>query len=287
MINIPVIIIAKNGKSVSSTDIRDFAFHSSYSMYKIHDIKSGVINIYTGSQTGYVDIVHGLDYVPKFLVYINGQLFPSTCRCFVNTSKVRVTIDLGSPFNRYTALYYADQIVGYAYDDYYYIAGKHGGDGRGSAFHFPEINIGQGVSITSAGFELKNVVTTSGSDIKFKIYGIDQDNTGQFNDIGDAEGKPRTDAVRTKTQSANTNLFNFGDDWTSLLQEIVNRPGWSGGNGMGFLFQDNGTDSDKAMKKPVSDDPNSDAILTVTIDGTATSPFVNDVRVVVLKDRIA
>ena len=54
-------------------------------------------------------------------------------------------------------------------------------------------------------------------------------------DYGDAGSRPRTDTVNTKVQSANTSEFNFRDNWTSLVQEIVNR--WVVyGNDMGFVF---------------------------------------------------
>lgn len=287
MTNTPAIIIAKSGKSVTSTDIRDFEFHSSFSMYKIHDIKTGIINIYTGDQTGYVDITHGLNYVPKFLVYINGQLFPSHCSCWADTSKVRVSIDLGGPFNRQVDVYTANQM---AFEDsttdYHIIAGKKLSSGDGSALRFTNILIDRYKTITSANFEWQKVTTTSGSDIKFKIWGIDQDNCGSFSDYGDAAGRPKTDAYRDKTQSAITSEFNFGDDWTSLVQEIVNRSGWSSGNAMGFIFNDNGTPDNKVLAKLKSYGLEY-GILTVTQDGNATSPFVNDVRVVVFKDKIA
>lgn len=286
MTNTPTIMVMKSGKTIGSTDIRDYKFHSGHTMYKIHDIKTGIINLYTGDQTGYVDITHGLNYVPKFLVYINGQLFPTTCRSYATDSIIRVKIDLGAPYNRVTTTYTANQA---AFEDsttnYNIIAGQKLNSGTGSAVRFTDIIIDQGRTITSANFEWQSVETSSGQDIKFKIWGIDQDNCGSFSDYGDAGSRPRTDAFNTKTQSPNTSEFNFGDSFTNLMQEIVNRSGWVSGNDMGFVFNDNDTPDNHFMG--VSKSYGVDKIkLTVTLDGTATSPFVNNVRVVVFKDKI-
>lgn len=287
MTNTPTIMVMKSGKAIGSTDIRDYKFHSGHTMYKIHDIKTGTINIATGQQTGYVDITHGLNYVPKFLVYINGQLFPLTSRCYATSSIVRVGIDLGYPYNRVVTTYTANQA---AFEDstsnYNIIAGQKLSSGSGSAVRFENIEITQGVTVTSAQFEWQSVETSSGEDIKFKIWGIDQDNCSSFSDYGDAGSRPRTDVFNTKTQAPVSGQFNFGDSWTNLVQEIVNRSGWSNGNDMGFVFNDNDTPDNHFMG--ISKSYGVDKIkLTITIDGTATSPFVNDVRVVIFKDKIS
>lgn len=296
MANKPILKIVKFGSNVNSTDLRDYLFHSDYTMFKLHSVSGGNITINAGEQTGYVDISHSLNYIPAFLVYINmggtWQLFPTGCRAYITTTGIRVTFDLGSPYNQVTTPYTASQ---YFYDypgalpTLGAVVGKLFGSDYASALWFENIYVPQGKTIDSAGFEFKNVRTTSGSDIKFKIFGVDEDNTADLTG-GYPGGRPKTDAYRDKTQSPNTNLFNFGDEWKTLVQEIVNRAGWSSGNHMAFMFENNGTADDKVMYFGRSvDEPHgpslSDLILTITTTdaGSITYP----VKVVLFKDKIA
>lgn len=279
----PVLKIMKPGKSLDSTDIRDFIFHSDYTMFKVDQILSGSISINSGYSSGYVEITHNLGK-RAFLVYQDGQLLPNDVVAYNDGTKIRITRTLPAPYNQTITEYTASQAV---FEDslssYYIIAGKKLSSGTGSAIRFDDVFINQGQTVTAAGFEWKNVTTTTGADIKFKIWGIDQDNTNSFSDYGDASGKPRTDAYREKTQSPGTN-FNFGDDWRTLVQEIVNRSGWSSGNNMGFIFNDNGSPDGKVIAMPTSGSLN-DIVLTITLTGTGS--LTSNYKIVVFKDKIA
>jgi len=279
----PVLKIALPGKSIESTDIRDFAFHSDYTMLKIDQIFSASISINSGASSGYVDIVHNLGK-RAFLIYEDGQLFPSGINAYNDGTKIRINKILSEPYNQTIIEYFGAQAV---FEDslpsYYIIAGKKLSNGTGSAIRFDDVYIAQGQSVTAADFEWRHVTTTSGADIKFKIWGIDQDNTDSFNDYGDASGKPRTDAYREKTQSPGTN-FNFGDDWRSLVQEIVNRGGWSSGNNMGFIFNDNGSPDGKVIAMPDSGNLG-DVVLKITLTGSGY--LTTNYKIVVFKDKIA
>jgi len=285
----PVFKIAETGKSIESTDIRDFVFHSNYSCFKLHSIESGSISISAGGTTGTTTISHSLGYIPAFLVYeydgSSYKLFPSGVNCYATTTGITITKILSSPYDQVITTYTANQA---AFEDstesFNIIAGKKVSSGTGSAVRFENIIVSQGQTINSANFEWKSVETTATSDIKFKIWGIDQDNCSSFSDYGDAGSRPRTDTVNTKVQSANTSEFNFGDNWTSLAQEIVNRAGWSSGNDMGFVFNDNGTDNSKVIG--ISKSYGVDKIeLTINLTGTAT--LIRNYKVVVFKDKIA
>jgi len=283
----PVLKIMKPGKSFDSTDLRDYIFHSDHTCLKIHTVSSGQISINSGGTTGYVDISHNLGYVPLVAVYQDGELFPADIVTYADSSKIRITRTLSSPYNQSIVDYLGGG--GAVFQDslpsYYIIAGNRGGTGDGSAIRFSNIYIAQGQTVTGADFEWRNVTTTSGSDIKFKIYGIDQDNTSSFSDYGNANGRPKTTAVRTKTQSPITSEFNFGDDWKDLVQEIVNRPGWSSGNAMGFVFNDNGSATDKVMAIQISDFTQNDIVLKITLTGTGY--LTSNYKIVIFKDKIA
>lgn len=274
--------VTKATKDISSTDIRDFILHSDYPMFKIDTVSSGSITINAGASNGTTTISHNLGYVPAFLVYENNSLFPRDIDCYATTTGITITRKLGSPYNQIE--YESEQMVfEKGTENYYMIAGNIAvlGGGGGSAIRFTDISLNKNESFLSADFEWKNVLTTSGSDIKFKIWGIDQDNCSSFSSYSDANGRTKTTAVRTKTQSPNTNEFNFGDSWTSIIQEIVDRANWANGNDVGFVFNDNGTDSDKGlfMSKSYGTEK---GILKITRSGSLTTNY----KVVIFKDKI-
>lgn len=101
MANKPVLKVAKSGESITSSDIRDFAFHSDYAMWKVHTVSDDTVTINAGSSTGYVDIAHTLGYVPAYLVYVkiagSWQLFPTDCRTYATDSIFRITYNIDSP----------------------------------------------------------------------------------------------------------------------------------------------------------------------------------------------
>lgn len=294
MANNPVLKVVKSGKDVNSTDLRDYYFHSKYAMFKIHDIYTGSISIASGAITGGISINHNLEYVPAYLVYLkigdNWELFPNLSRSYITDSLVRVDYTLEDPYNQTINTYYSSDVYnqnGWLADDnetvlqWYYAGKSGGGNGNGSAIRWADIVVNQGQTITSAYLELKNVFTTAGCDIKFKIWGMDEDNV----DFSNPMGKTKTTEERVKQQSANTNKFNFGDDITNLLQEVVNRGGWSSGNHFGIIINDNGTaDNAHWLQQDAGDRISDNMELKVTLTGTG---YLNiPVRVVVFKDKI-
>jgi hypothetical protein len=278
--------VSKVAKEITSTDIRDFILHTDYPMFKLHETKTGSITINAGGTTGTFTVTHDLGYVPSFLVYENNSLFPSDVNCYATSTGITVTKVLSSPYNQTITEYTGKQAV---FEDslpsYYIIAGQKLTSGTGSAIRFEDIAIAQGQTVTDAEFEWKNVETNAGADIKFKIWGIDQDNCTSFSDYGDANGRSKTDVVNTKTQSPITSKFNFGDNWTNLCQEIVNRAGWSSGNDMGFVFNDNDTTDGHVLVYDTSGSGLSDIILTITLTGTGSITY--NYKVIIFKDKIA
>ena len=267
--------ITKPGASTTSTDPRDILMSSKYSMLKFHDVVDTTVTINGGSKTGTVTIPHTLGYTPAFMAFAYGTDFgpqsplnnigillpiyasqksgnPSF-EAYTNSTGITVTATLPEIYNQY--VYTTAGIWGFQYDDgsgnEYYVAGKHGSFGTGMFFRWADINIEQGEDIVEAIFEYQNVHCTAGSDIKFKTYGIDQDDTSDPYDYDDANSKPKTSAVNVKTQNAETSNFNYGDNVTSIIQEIIDRPGWQNGNAIGLINNDNGSDDSHAMKQMV------------------------------------
>jgi len=286
MANKPKMLVAIEDKSTDSNDIRDFAFHSDYPMLKLHSIESDSITITGGSTSGSVTIPHSLGYVPAFAVYQEGygwELFPNGVDSYATSTNIVITKTLDSPYNQ-TIYTYNDFLYHYlgSLPDAGVLTGQLLGSNYDSFVRFINIALTQGQTITSATFEITKVRTTSTADIKFRTYGIDEDNTADFG--GDPSGRSLTTAYNQKTQSANTNYFNFSDDWTDQVQEIVDKVGWSSGNAMGFKFQQDGTDNNKIMYFDKNSSPqNYDLTLKIVLPGSQTTNY----KVVIFKDKIA
>lgn len=273
--------VSKEGKEVSSTDIRDFILHSDYSMFKIHTVSSGNITINSGVQTGSVDIAHNLGYVPAFLVYEDGQLFPSTVTAYATTEKIHIAKDLGSPYNQTTFYgnnndWYDDRFGSRRYVDFGNVDYAHNG-----ALRFGNVTVAQGAAVSSAVIDVTCVSRVDGGEnVKFKVYGIDEDNTGDFS--SSPMGRDKTTAFKTMDQDIIPVGESFGIDVKDEVKEIVDRANWAYGNNMGFLYFDNGTTNGNKME---DNDEGTYPLLTIVVTGTGSVTYYY--KVVVFKDRIA
>jgi hypothetical protein len=106
---------------------------------------------------------------------------------------------------------------------------------------FTNVNIPAGATITSAYLK----VTSSGwadSNHLMKVYGIDEDNTASL--ASDPTGRTKTTAAVDWdiTTEIDDNTVCTSPDIKTVVQEIVDRGGWSSGNAMGFLILDDGSD---------------------------------------------
>jgi len=106
---------------------------------------------------------------------------------------------------------------------------------RDSGLLFNNINIPQGAVIDVAYMELN--VRSIGDDVDCTIYGHDIDDSPNFVDDPDIKD--------TRARSGNSTAFTrtgMGEGWETtpsvvdVVQEIVDRPGWSSGNNMTFLW---------------------------------------------------
>lgn len=116
-----------------------------------------------------------------------------------------------------------------------------------NGFIWNSVTVPQGATITSAVLDLYSAQVTAGTTAKTIWYGVDEDNTSTFNtSTSYPEGKTLTTASVTKdfTVSTWSSTLGFGAetvDVTSLVQEIVDRAGWSSGNSLGIVAHDNGS----------------------------------------------
>ena len=298
--------IIKEGESPTTTDPRKISMSSEYTMLKYHDVVDATLTISPGSDTGTVTIPHSLGYVPAYMAYAFGtnpfiQTFEDAgsiipvygdmksgepdFEAYATDTGITVTATLPEVWNKFE--YTTAGIWGYQYNDgdgnEYYVAGKHDSFATGMFFLFSDIEIDQGEQLVEAYFEFGDVHCTAGSDIKFKTWGLDQDDTQAPRDYDDANSKPKTSAVRTKTQAAITSNFTYGDNVTTLVQEVIDRGGWSSGNGIGLINNDNGSDDGHAMKTYEWDYVPGNVRLFITRPGSLSL----SIRVIIFKDKIA
>jgi len=81
--------------------------------------------------------------------------------------------------------------------------------------------------------------------VKAKIRGLDYDNYGYLPDNNPFSGKDYTSAYVNKEWSSTVAGSWIDIECTSIVNEIMGRGGWSSGNAMAFIAEDNGTATDK------------------------------------------
>jgi len=269
--------VVEPGKNITSKDPRDWILNSDYPTLNIYKTYTGSITLNAGDTTGYFEIEHHLGYTPAFLVHLG-----ETDSAYATNTKIRVTCNLSTPYNQTTTRCYGDQAFWeYTAEGFHVIAGDSAGD-RGSALRFTDIPILQGQDLDAA--KLNYTLMTLGThDVKFTVAGIDEDNTAEF---GDPMGRTKTSAINNKTQSQQGSFFDWSDNVLTQVQEIVDRFGWSSGNALGFLFNDNGSESNECLITRHTDNFNSEEIfldLTYTTSGSITYTY----NLVVFENKIA
>lgn len=125
---------------------------------------------------------------------------------------------------------------------------------------FSDVKIPQGATITAAFIDFTSVNETQSSDSIINIHAEDSDDSSPFilgfsNDLQDtrvASGADTASSPLVWTPSTwDANSLNTTPDIKDLVQDIVDRNDWCGGNAMSFIF-----DAQQGTRKAVSDDAN-------------------------------
>lgn len=107
------------------------------------------------------------------------------------------------------------------------------------ALRFTNIQISKNATGINAGVEMYMEEKVGDKEIYAKIWGIDEDNTSDFGSY--PMGRSKTTANNSHySESKGTGDF-FGIGAGNCIEEIVARSGWSSGNAIGFIIEDNGT----------------------------------------------
>lgn len=156
--------------------------------------------------------------------------------------------------------YYHEEDGGTESGNIYFRIGQYLGTEAKGFLRVPNVTISQGTSVNYAGLYIYiQEKGSSDNDWKFKVFGVDVDNQGFPG--GNPLGEPHTSASTT----VNTSVPGVGDykevNVTSIVNEIFARGGWSSGNGMGFIMENDGSSSDTWAKDSSGSGTNSFLII--------------------------
>lgn len=149
--------------------------------------------------------------------------------------------------------------------------GEWSGGVRNASMRFIGVTVPQGATITSAKITFtRNSGTSNTYYLKYKFVGVAEDNTGEFatSPVDDGRTRNKTSAIVTWDKTLNPG--SIGDlidspDLSTIIQEIVNRGGWSSGNAIGIYLYDYNTSVSNFLDiKYYSSYPNDTPLLTIT-----------------------
>lgn len=110
----------------------------------------------------------------------------------------------------------------------------------GCGLRWTGLTIPQGATINSAYLVVEASDARSATVVNSKIQGHYQDNAATFSTLADWNARPRTAAI---VNWDNIPAWSTGVEYTSpdiatIIQEIINRPGWASGNALALDWQD-------------------------------------------------
>lgn len=283
--------IAKPGKSVHSTDLRDLSVDmNTFSMFKLHSTSTTSVTFSGGDQEKSATISHSLGYVPAFLVYYKrsdesverlipdipyGVGFDFYPWAYATSSGVTVGYSFKDPFN-YFEVDVSDGYTNWGTNAVIGV-GQYEGSSWDCGYRFASVPIAKDASISSASVDFRIDTKVGTGDVSIKTWGIDEDNVGSF---GSDLGKTKTTAETSQNVAAGSGSY-VGINVKSIVEEITTRSGWSSGNAMGFYTFNNSTPDGRYISDGLG--MGSDTLLKVTLTGSFTVYF----RVIIFKDKIA
>lgn len=120
---------------------------------------------------------------------------------------------------------------------------------RGCGMRWTNITIPQGATISSAYLKLCCLGTYTVNTVRSKIRGDDEDNASTFSNLADFDGRPRTIAMVywDNIPPWDEGVWYTSPDIKTVIQEIIDRPGWSSGNALAVFWDDFDNRSDQTM----------------------------------------
>lgn len=151
---------------------------------------------------------------------------------------------------------------------------------RTGGFRFTNVNIPQGATITSATWQ--GYLTRSQGAPTLVFRGQAADSALSFAaTCADFDGRTKTTASVNFAPGSVTNTWYSSPDFAAVIQEIVNRPGWTSGNALVLFLDWNGTDAAsngrawQAFDGNAANAPKLDISYTVTFEQSGYRWFEN------------
>jgi type IV pilus assembly protein PilY1 len=144
-----------------------------------------------------------------------------------------------------------------------------------NGFRFTNVTIPQGATISSAKMTFKAINTISDTDCNVRIACVDADNYGGFSDT--SGNRPSDVTITTDYTDWTVPVQTAQDvydtaDFTSAVQEVINRASWSSGNALSIVIKDNGSDAGASRNMFTYENTTTEcALLTIEYEGDEAS----------------
>jgi type IV pilus assembly protein PilY1 len=116
--------------------------------------------------------------------------------------------------------------------------------GYDAFLRFTSVTIPPGSTIDTAVLKVACAIASSATTMRLKVYACDEDNAAAPTDAAEAVADPRTTAGVDWDVSGSWSLNTWYDspDISAVIQEVVDRGGWSSGNALMLLVDNDGSD---------------------------------------------
>lgn len=149
-----------------------------------------------------------------------------------------------------------------------------GGTPQLIGLRFTNLNIPQGAYIESAFIQFTADNNSVNDPLTIEIYGQDSDNSFTFGGNNNIGSRPKTSAMVEWSPANWVSHFDRGDaqktpDISSVIQEIVNRPGYNSNSAIGIIIDGFGN----GMRKAFSYDGDPDEVAEITVTYSLSAPL--------------
>jgi len=150
------------------------------------------------------------------------------------------------------------------------------GNSADAFFRFQNVTIPQGANISAATIQFQALTTRSTATCQVKIFCNAADNATAPTDRTSHVNKTRTTAFSdwnpVPVQTADLNYTT--PDFSSAVQEVINRAGWASGNALMVLIDNNGS-STNALRQEKAFESSSSLCALLSITYTLPSPSIS------------
>ena len=274
--------VSKAGFDVLTTADKNLIFSSAFGSLKVHTQGTGTLT--DSART--ITVAHGLGYVPMFLVHTQteagyfiddddyviaphvpiiagGCYLDRQVTAWADSTNLYIKAEPNFGVGHYSlssttlneCLAQVDDLMGYQTS--YIEMGYQGDTGENSntgGYRFGGVLLDQGASIYTATVIHYIGGRNGAGEVKLRIYGIDEDNTGKFDAGQEFHVRDKTTAYVDHNTTASTGDY-VSKDVKSIVSEIIVRVGWSSGNAMGFVLNDNSTVGDNTYYEEAATSP--------------------------------